>query len=272
MDDWNQTPYKINNQYRDHLCRECIGGSIQSKAPISAMIAMWTNSAYVRLLIATALGLVLAVLSARDAFADESSPQSYLDSLKSLHSTFGLLAPGVIFLFVRSQFTTGRLNPPHAILTYVVISTIYYAIVFLFASIIPQNYWGWVLVVFVFPIIFGFLSGINTQKGYTHRFFRRMRINPLHAVPSAWDWKFNDIERQWVLVTLKDETKIFGLFGWNSFASSDPNQRDMYLEWIHGIIDREGNFSFKDEAGILIAAGEIKTIEFRPFKKKRNQK
>lgn len=267
MDGWNQIPYKINNQYRYHLRWECIGGSLQSKAPVLAIIAMWTSSAHVRLLTATTLSLVLAILSASDAFAGESTPQAYLDSLKNLYSTFGLLAPGVIFLFVRSQFTTGRLNPPHAILTYVVISTIYYAIIFLFASIIPQNRWGWGLVVFVVPIIFGFLSGINTQKGYTHRLFRRMRLNPLHAVPSAWDWKFNDIERQWVLVTLKDETKIFGLFGENSFASSDPNERDIYLEWIHGIFDRKGDFSFKDETGILIAAGEIKTIEFHPFKK-----
>ena len=243
---------------------------IRRRSPVLINSAMWKNRAYC-LLTVTFPGLVLAVLSANDALAQEPSRLSYLNSLENLYFIFGLLAPGVIFLFVRSQFTTGRLNPPHAILTYIVISTIYYAIVFPLTNIeFLQSYWGWALVVFVVPIILGFLSGINTQKGYTHRLFRRMRLNPLHAVPSAWDWKFNDIEKHWVLVTLKDETKIAGVFGGNSFASSDPTDRDMYLEWIHGIVDRKGNFSSKDETGILIAAGEIKTVEFIPFEDKRN--
>ena len=272
MDNWNQIPYKINTQYRDHLHRECIDRSTKSKSPVSVTIAMWMKRSNARLLTLTVLGLVLAILSAGNALAQQSSQQPSLNSLEDLYFTFGLLAPGVIFLFVRSQFTTGRLNPPHAILTYVVISTVYYAVVFPLTNIeiILQSYLGWVLIVFVVPIIFGLLSGIDIQKGYTHKFFRRIKLNPLHAVPSAWDWKFNNIERQWVLVTLKDETKIVGLFGGNSFASSDPNERDMYLEWIHGIVDKKGNFSSKDETGILIAGGEIKTIEFLPFEVKRS--
>ena len=70
---------------------------------------------------------------------------------------------------------------------------------------------------------------------------------------------------QWVLVTLKDGTRFGGFYGAQSFTSSSPDERDMYIQWVYDI-DEDGTWSVPDsENGLLIAAGEIRTIEFLPY-------
>ncbi len=58
-----------------------------------------------------------------------------LKSLDNLYLTLGFLVPGLIVLFVRSQFVTGR-RPPHAaaLLSYLTVSVIYYALALPFAD------------------------------------------------------------------------------------------------------------------------------------------
>ena len=68
---------------------------------------------------------------------------------------------------------------------------------------------------------------------------------------------------QWVLVTLKDGTRFAGFCGDESFMSSDPSERDIYIQWTYDI-DDQNNWSSRGENGVLIAAGEVQTIEFWP--------
>ena len=68
---------------------------------------------------------------------------------------------------------------------------------------------------------------------------------------------------QWVLVTLKDGTRFAGFCGPESFMSSDPTERDIYIERIYDV-DDQNNWSSRREKGVLITAGEIQTIEFWP--------
>ena len=58
-----------------------------------------------------------------------------LKSLDNLYLILGFLVPGLIALFVRSQFVTGR-RPPHAaaLLSYLTVSVIYYALALPFAD------------------------------------------------------------------------------------------------------------------------------------------
>ena len=51
--------------------------------------------------------------------------------------------------------------------------------------------------------------------------------------------------------------------------SSDPTERDIYIQRIYDIND-EKNWSPRGENGVLIAAGEIKTIEFWPYTSQEN--
>lgn len=76
------------------------------------------------------------------------------------------------------------------------------------------------------------------------------------------------MEESWVLVVLKDGTKFAGLSGSSSFMSSDPNERDFYLQQIYEIApDKTWHAT---ESSLLICSGEIRTIEFWPYRSKEN--
>ncbi len=195
-----------------------------------------------------------------------------LKSFDNLYAAMGLLVPGLVILFVRSQFVTDRRPPQSSVLlSYLTVSLIYYAIAFPFLDHIRSMYenkdekvWAWSILIFVGPAILGLLLGINIQKNLLHRLLQWCGLNPVHAIPTAWDWKFGNMPPQWVLVTLKDDTRFVGLCGLRSFISSDPAERDIYIEQIYDI-DDEDNWSWRGEKGVLIAPGEIRTIEFWPY-------
>lgn len=193
-------------------------------------------------------------------------------SLDNLYMILGFLVPGLIVLFVRSQFITGR-RPPHAtvLLSYLTVSIIYYALalplVDLVQSIQEPGYGkslAWFGLVFVGPAIFGLFLGINIQKGLFRRFLKWIHLNPVHVMPTAWDWKFGGMGEQWVLVTLKDGTRFAGFCGEDSFMSSDPAERDIYIQWVYDI-DDDNKWTPRGDNGVLITAGETSTIEFWPY-------
>lgn len=198
-----------------------------------------------------------------------------MPELKSLDDVFmvlGFLVPGLVVLFVRSQFVTRR-NLPHsaAVLSYFTVSIIYCAIAFPFVdyvlSIEEPHYakaLAWFSLIFVGPAALGLLLGLNVQKNITLRFLRRLGLNPVHVMPTAWDWKFGNMSYEWILVTLKDGTRFAGFCGGGSFASSEPSERDIYIQWVYDI-DDDGVWISRGETGVLIAAAEIQTIEFWPF-------
>ena len=72
---------------------------------------------------------------------------------------------------------------------------------------------------------------------------------------------------EWVLVTLRNGTRFAGYCGPDSFMSSDPDNRDLYIQWVYDIDDDSG-WCPRGENGVLIAAGEISTIEFWPAERK----
>jgi hypothetical protein len=65
-------------------------------------------------------------------------------------------------------------------------------------------------------------------------------------------------------VTLKDDTKHVGLLGAKSFISTDPSERDIYIEKVY---ERQGDGEWKDvgDWSVLIAGSEVKTVEFKPY-------
>ena len=200
-----------------------------------------------------------------------------LQTANNLYPILLFLVPGFIILFVRSQFVTGR-RPARSttVLSYLIVSVIYYALAQLFIDLVlaaPTHGKGWTLagwfaLIVVGPAILGLVAGFNIQYDLLRRGLQRFGLNPVHVVPTAWDWKFGGMTPQWVLVTLKDGTRFAGFCGPESFMSSDPAERDIYIERIHDVDDgnkwlpRDVNGIFN---GVLIAAGEIQTIEFWPY-------
>ena len=96
---------------------------------------------------------------------------SDLTSLDNLYLIIGFLAPGLIVLFVRSQFVTGRIAPDLGAVPYVIVSVVYYALAYPFLGILLAiqqpgvgKAIGWFTLIFVGPAILGLVLGINIQK------------------------------------------------------------------------------------------------------------
>lgn len=198
-----------------------------------------------------------------------------------------LVVPGFIIVFVRSQFITGRIpSYPAGFLSYLTTSTVYWTVLIYLVAPIAQyvftavrlyglwcdgfttylystDYLGPFVLVVLLPAITGVCFGYSWKKNWIRSLLAKLKLNPVHPTPSAWDWTFEDLGEQFILVTLRDGTYIGGLVGADSFVSSDPTERDIYIQQIYNIDDPD-NWKRMDH-GILIAAGEISTIEFWPL-------
>jgi len=184
------------------------------------------------------------------------------------------VVPGLIALYCRAQFLTGRLPPVNeAVLASLALSLIYYGILipFIGAGISATDprvtKFSWFSVVVVGPAIFGSFLGFWVQNGPLRRWLNLIGINPVHPIPTAWDWYFKKPHHRWIIITLKDGTTFGGRFGSDSFASSDPTERDVFVERIWNI-DENGQWKDTGEKGLLIAHGEIRTLEFFPTESK----
>lgn len=177
--------------------------------------------------------------------------------------------PGVIALYFRAQFLTGKLPTiSDGALSYVTLSLAYHAVTFrlfrpLYSTGQSESWQGlvWFLVIFVIPAITGILLGLNVRKGWTKRLVNRVGINTIHPVDSAWDWKFGNCSECWVIVTLKNDTMWYGYLGSKSFMSSSLAERDILIE---GVYDFHGNGRqwTARNSSVWIAHGEIQSIEF----------
>ena len=175
--------------------------------------------------------------------------------------------PGAIILFVRSQLTTGRLPPPsERLLSYLIVSAIYLAVTLPFVDYQPElglsnlSSWSWISWLFVVPAVVGTLLALFW--GRIREFLVKIGLRLVHPVPNAWDWKFSNVDNQWVLVTLIDGSEVAGYLGSESFISSDPLERDIYIEKLYQIDSQTKEWIESGTKGILIASGQVKTIEF----------
>lgn len=92
---------------------------------------------------------------------------------------------------------------------------------------------------------------------------QRFGMRAVHVLPTAWDWKFGALAPSWVTVTMKDGSRVSGFVGPSSFASSDPRERDLYIEQVW-VVDAANNWTRHADWGVLIPHGEIRCIEFMP--------
>jgi hypothetical protein len=83
-----------------------------------------------------------------------------------------------------------------------------------------------------------------------------------HPTEDAWHYLFSQRKSFWVVVSLQNGTKIAGRYDSQSFASSAPAPKQLYLQesWV---LSDEGGFERvrEDTGGILILDEAISTIE-----------
>lgn len=193
---------------------------------------------------------------------------SGLTNLDALYVAIAFIVPGFVFSAIRNQFVTGQERQGREqLVRYLTYSTLNYAVFSGVIYLVLENYPSpfiraalWFTVILIGPASFGVLSGASVQNNWIRRLLHRLRLYPVHVVPSAWDYKFGCMEGQWVLVVLKNDTKFGGYCGGQSFASSIAGERDLYIEAVFDIDD--ANKWTPANKSLLITAGEIRTIEF----------
>jgi hypothetical protein len=175
------------------------------------------------------------------------------------------LAPGFIILFIRSRFVTGEMpNFKDGLFYYVFASVLYYAVsVPLFPNLAfsegPKN----LLFFLAGPVFVGMILGLSYQKQWLRGLSQQLGLSVIHSVPSAWDYAFGQTQTRpwtWIVVTTQDNEKIYGLFGSDSIASSDTDNREIYIQQV-----TDAAFRVPDRPhGLWIRHSEIKFVEFIP--------
>lgn len=184
-----------------------------------------------------------------------------------------LLVPGIVILFVRSYFLTGR-RPSHqsALLSYLIVTLLYWVAATPVLAALTDDSWLsvddqllWVVTVFLIPAVLGFAFGLELHAEWFRKLLRRFGINPVHEVANTWDWKFGRSQVQWVLVSLVDGTRFAGIFDEKSFASSELSERDLYIRYVHKIDENDNWEPPRTEHSVLIRGHSIQTVEFFPY-------
>ncbi len=123
------------------------------------------------------------------------------------------------------------------------------------------------LVLFVAVSLFGasligIAIGIFRQNNLLEKLLSAMKIGTVHHTPAAWDYLFSKRKTAFVIITMVDDSKLFGWYGYSSFTSSDPEERDIYVEKAYQV---EGNqwIPSKDDGGFYIPKDQIKCIELK---------
>lgn len=203
-----------------------------------------------------------------------------------------LVLPGFLIAYVRARILpVRRLELKDAIFGYLALSFFYQALLTpanailsalagLFAPIGPwifSHHWQWLIspplldivnslrlvtVSIVIPVFVGLMLGLDATKGWTRAILAKYSLHLNHSIETAWDWRLGQ-EECWVHVKLKDGTKWAGHLGKGSFSSTDPTERDLYLDAVYDTGHNDENWTSRS-TGVWIAHGEIQTIEFWP--------
>ncbi len=188
------------------------------------------------------------------------------------------VVPGVLIVFVRSRFVKGNILPyPAGFLTYLTVSVTYWLVVLTISPLVSYvldyeevhylsaqvNNFKEIICIIIIPMAVGLVSGLVTSKEYVYRIMKKMKLNPIHPTPTAWEDCFSDTDEQFVLVRLKNGNQFGGKLNTECFISSDVENQDIYISEIYEIDDQ--NQWNKQDRGVYISSGEISSIEFIPI-------
>lgn len=194
-----------------------------------------------------------------------------MKGVTNVQLVIAFIVPGLIITYVRARFITGRMEKfSEATLSYLSLTIVYYGLAMPFVNWTVDRPPGfvttmcWWTLIAVGPAIFGVLIGVGAQRGWIRCLAHRLGMRPVHSTPNAWDWKFSVCQNsRFVMVTLANDDTVAGIFGPGSFASSDPAERDIYLEELWNVPDDGTAWTPRpDKQGILIPAKEIRHIQF----------
>ena len=196
-----------------------------------------------------------------------------LDSFDAFFYTSAFLVPGFILQSTISAFVPQKGEDTQlTLLRLLTFSCINYALwswliylIYQAQFFLSRPIWAaiaWGLIILISPLVLGLITGKLNQAELIRKALQRLGFNPIHVIPTAWDYKFNDLkEGRWIIVTLENGSEILGFFGAHSFASSEMSERDIYVQKMFQ--NKNGTWEeIPRSDGILISGNKIRHIEF----------
>ncbi len=138
-----------------------------------------------------------------------------------------------------------------------------YKIIFEIAFKYPKTHWFLLVIsTTIAASLLAIIIGLIQKNQIIRKILSRFKINIFPSTPTAWDYCFSRDESAWVIVTLIDDRVIYGSFSTKSFASSESEERDLFIEKIYCLSNDNLWIENEQNEGIYIAREQIKTIEF----------
>ena len=119
-----------------------------------------------------------------------------------------------------------------------------------------------VLITFCTSLLSGILLAALKYNRVMYKLLAKLHLYAIDAMPTAWDGVFCNPESSYVIVTLNDDTVIYGWYSSQSYTSSDFEHPDMFLEKTYRIDPNKGWIENTENFGIYISPNNIKHIEF----------
>lgn len=197
-----------------------------------------------------------------------------ISSFDTVFFTLAFLVPGFVCHTVLSSLVPRQQSDSNlSFLRFLTLSSINYALWAWLIYLVFSGGWNeshpewtaamWAWVILVSPALLGLLWGKLSERGWARGILLRLGFNPLHAAPTAWDYKFHSqSEPVWIVVTLTDGSTVRGRFGNRSFASSDSADRDIYIEEVYRFEKGSPWIPALRSDGILVRGSFIRNIEF----------
>lgn len=111
--------------------------------------------------------------------------------------------------------------------------------------------------------VIGIIISIIRQFQVGDRILSKIKINTINSTPTAWDYLFSKQTSEFIIITLSDDTKLYGWYSSKSFTSSDPDERDIFVEKGYRISE-DGLWEIDNQsAGFYIPKEQIKYIELK---------
>jgi hypothetical protein len=92
---------------------------------------------------------------------------------------------------------------------------------------------------------------------------RRLGINPVHRVPTSWDFAFDSEQDFLLVITLRDGSRVAGYYGPRSHSGYGTKTRDLFLEERWDFSDNGASLTgaAPRSVGIWITADEVVAVE-----------
>jgi hypothetical protein len=182
------------------------------------------------------------------------------------------IIPGFLMMRIkRMAYPTAEASTANEVLDSLALSCVVYALT---SPLIYLSYlWRWptnrphlfgtlaLLILLVIPSGLGVVY-VRLTKSERFRWLREF-LGFIHPDPTAWDYHFRKGRSYWIWLTFKSGEVMAGLYGPNSFASSVPKQRDIYIEKLLKL-DAHGHVVelIENSAGALVMMEEVERMQF----------